>query len=94
MATTASKNGRFIAAIVGGADKTIWLGQSVATGTAVLSPIFAKASDLWGRRWILVIAMTFGAIGSIIISSCTSMYMAIVGSAFDWVSYGVQVKPY
>ena len=54
----------------------------------------AKASDLWGRRYILLGSSVLAVVGSIIIARCTSMNMCIAGAVLLGIAFGVQVCAY
>ncbi|KAJ9118374.1 hypothetical protein QFC24_006203 [Naganishia onofrii] len=79
-----------IAIPLGGAEKSIWLSQSIAIATAVLSPVFSRGSDLFGRKYFVVGACVCGFVGGLVIGRATSMNMAIAGAAITGISYGAQ----
>ncbi|KAK6364118.1 hypothetical protein LTS17_012471 [Exophiala oligosperma] len=81
---------RNIAAAVGGSTETTWLSQVIAIVTCVLAPPVSQAADLWGRKWLIVMLTLFGFVGSIVVSRCTSMAMAIGGEVISAISFGAQ----
>ncbi|KAI5450883.1 hypothetical protein NCC49_002624 [Naganishia albida] len=81
---------RDIAVKIGDSGRAVWLSQSVAVCTAVLSPIFSRGSDLFGRKYFLVGACTAGFVGDLIVSRANTMNMAIAGAAISGISYGAQ----
>lgn len=83
---------RSIVATVGGSDKIAWLTIVITFHPILLGPPIAQAADLWGRKWIVVIAMAAGTIGCIIVSRSNSIGMAIAGQAiagFNQVAQGL-----
>ena len=86
----ASALSRDIAAVVGGSDKSSWIGNSIPIIAVVLSPPISQAADLWGRKWFLVGSTVTGFVGCIIISRTTSMPMAIAGAVFAALSFAAQ----
>jgi MFS family permease len=56
----------------------------------VLGPIVAQAADYWGRKGLLVMLTSMGAVGSIIVSCATSMNMAIAGFCVIGIAFGAQ----
>lgn len=81
---------RDIAAVVGGSEKSSWIGSSVPVIAVVLSSPVSQASDLWGRKWFLVGLTTAGSVGCIVTSRATSMNMAIAGAVIAGLSFGAQ----
>jgi MFS family permease len=88
--TGASAYARDIAAVVGGSDKSSWIGNSIPIIAVVLSSPISQAADLWGRKWFFVGLTASGGVGCIIISRTTSMSMAIAGGVIAGLSYGAQ----
>lgn len=86
----AGSHARDIAAIVGGSDKSSWIGSSVPILAVVLSCPISQAADLWGRKWFLVGLTALGGVGCIITSRANSMSMAIAGGVIAAVSFGAQ----
>jgi MFS family permease len=66
------------------------LSQAIVITTVALGPPVSQATDIWGRKWFLVILTACGAVGSIIISRATSMSMAIAGECICGLAYGSQ----
>lgn len=79
-------------AIVGGSGLSVWPNASIAICTAVTGPIMAQASDLWGRRWFLIVACTAAVVGSLVTSRASSMKMVIAGQVVAGLGFGSQVR--
>lgn len=86
----AGSHARDIASIVGGSDKSSWIGSSVPILAVVLSCPISQAADLWGRKWFLVGLTALGGVGCIITSRANSMSMAIAGGVIAAGSFGAQ----
>ena len=84
---TIFKFSRYIAADIGGSDKTVWMSQAIVIVTVVLGPPASQAADYFGRKWLLAISSCFGVVGAIIVSRATSMGMAIGGQSIESVAY-------
>jgi MFS family permease len=84
--------GRNISTLLGDSGNAVWLSQSVAVCTAVLAPVFSRGSDLFGRKYFVVLGCAAGFVGDLIVSRATSMNMAIAGAAISGISYGAQVS--
>jgi hypothetical protein len=82
---------RNVAAVVDGSTSATWMNASVGIMTAVFSPVFSHASDLWGRKWFIVISGVAGLAGCLIVGKASSMNMAIAGEVLAGLSYGAQV---
>lgn len=79
-----------VAAVVGGADRSVWLAQTIVIVTVVLGPVVGQAVDYWGRKWFLVLLTLCAVVGSIVVSRATSMGVAIAGEVICGLSYGAQ----
>ena len=88
--TGASARSRDTAAVVGGSEKSSWIGNSIPIIAVVLSSPISQAADLWGRKWFLVGSTVTGFVGCIIISRSTSMSMAIAGAVVGGLSFAAQ----
>ncbi|KAK7890531.1 hypothetical protein LTR67_007739 [Exophiala xenobiotica] len=81
---------RSIAAVVGGEAISSWPATAINILTAATIPPIARAADLWGRKWFLVVPTSLGFVGSIIVSRASSMHMAIAGFVVGGASFGAQ----
>ena len=81
---------RDIAAVVGGESISTWPATAINILTAATIPPIARAADLWGRKWFLVVPTSMGFVGSMIVARASSMQMAIAGSVFGGMSFGAQ----
>ena len=65
-----------------------WVGGAYLLAQATAAPIWAKLSDIWGRKPILmtVVAMYFAS--SIVCAMAKSMEMLIIGRAFQGTAGG------
>ena len=55
-----------VTATLGGVEQRAWVVQVIAIAAAVLAPPLGLASDLVGRRWILIFSMLLGLAGALI----------------------------
>lgn len=60
-----------------------WVGAAFLLGTAAAMPIWAKLSDIWGRKHILLIAVAMFFASSIVCALSASMAMLIAGRAIQ-----------
>ncbi|KAF5684876.1 hypothetical protein FCIRC_3720 [Fusarium circinatum] len=81
---------RDISAVVGGSNDSVWYSEVIAILTALLGIPASQASDLWGRKRILVFLTSCGFIGSLIIAKASSSGTAIAGFAISGISFGAQ----
>jgi MFS family permease len=65
-----------------------WIGGAYLLANNVGSPIWVRFSDIWGRKPVLLAAITLFAVGSTISAASTSMAMLIVGRAVQGVPGG------
>lgn len=81
---------RSIAAVIGGESISSWPASAINILTAATIPPIARAADLWGRKWFLVVPTSLGFVGSIIVARASSMEMAIAGFVVGGASFGAQ----
>ncbi|EXJ84231.1 hypothetical protein A1O3_04898 [Capronia epimyces CBS 606.96] len=65
-----------------------WIGASYVIATTAVGPIWAKLSDIWGRKPILLLTVALYFASSIICAASSSMGMLIVGRTLQGVSGG------
>ncbi|KAJ5129717.1 uncharacterized protein N7515_005756 [Penicillium bovifimosum] len=65
-----------------------WIGGAYLLSSAASACIWAKLSDIWGRKPILLLAVAWFFISSIICGAATSMEMLIAGRALQGVAGG------
>lgn len=65
-----------------------WIGSALALATAASSPIWAKVSDIWGRKPVLLAAVAFFFLSSIVCATSISMGMLIAGRALRGAACG------
>lgn len=70
------------------ADGYAWIGGAYLLGSTASSLIWAKFSDIWGRKPILLCAVTGYFFSSIICALSNSMTMLIVGRALQGIAGG------
>ena len=73
---------------LGSADQFAWIGAAYLLGSTTSSPIWAKLSDIWGRKPILLAAVAFYFFSSILCALSTSMTMLIAGRALQGLGGG------
>ncbi|SCZ98974.1 BZ3500_MvSof-1268-A1-R1_Chr3-1g05742 [Microbotryum saponariae] len=66
-------------AALGNSAQSIWLINIVSTFQACVGPPLMYASDLFDRRWILVVVSFIAVVGSVVASRATSFGMGLVG---------------
>lgn len=77
-----------IAARLQSAAGYTWIGGAYLLANAAGGPIWAKLSDIWGRKPILLLAVTWFCVGSIICATAVNMKMLIAGRAFQGTAGG------
>ncbi|KAF1987284.1 putative MFS transporter [Aulographum hederae CBS 113979] len=65
-----------------------WIGGAYLLANAAASPIWAKLSDIWGRKLILLVAVAWFAASSIVCAKASSMRMLIAGRALQGTAGG------
>ncbi|KAF7547299.1 hypothetical protein G7046_g9045 [Stylonectria norvegica] len=70
-------------AVVGGADKVVWVQGVIAFHPIILGPVVGRAADFWGRKWFMVGSLIMGVIGCIITSRATNFGQAIAGQVIS-----------
>ncbi|KAJ5928661.1 Efflux pump dotC [Penicillium verhagenii] len=65
-----------------------WIGGAYLLANAAGSCIWAKLSDIWGRKMILLIAVAFFFVSSIVCAAAVNMQMLIAGRALQGIAGG------
>ncbi|KAB8238989.1 MDR family MFS transporter [Aspergillus alliaceus] len=65
-----------------------WVGGAYLLASAAAAPIWAKLSDIWGRKPILLIAVLWFFLSSIVCAAAVNMKMLIAGRALQGVAGG------
>jgi MFS family permease len=65
-----------------------WIGGAYLLANAVFGPIWAKLSDIWGRKGVLLAAVALFFASSIICATAVNMRMLIIGRAFQGTAGG------
>ncbi|KAL8933684.1 MAG: hypothetical protein Q9211_005645, partial [Gyalolechia sp. 1 TL-2023] len=66
----------------------LWIGSAYLLANAAGAPLWAKFSDIWGRKPILLVAVIFFAASSVICALAKNMVMLIVGRALQGTAGG------
>lgn len=77
-----------IAADLASAAGYTWIGAAYLLASAVAGPIWAKLSDIWGRKLIVLVALALFFASSAVCATARTMEALIVGRAFQGVSGG------
>ena len=77
-----------ISAALHSASGYTWIGAAYVLANAAVGPIWAKCSDIWGRKLALLVAVGGFAVSSTIAAASTSMSMLIAGRAMQGIAGG------
>jgi len=66
----------------------VWIGGAYLLANAAAGPIWAKLSDIWGRKPVLLSAVALFFVSSIVCAQAVSMRMLIIGRAFQGAAGG------
>jgi Na+/melibiose symporter-like transporter len=77
-----------ICADLNSATGYVWIGASYLIANAVSSPIWAKLSDIWGRKVIMLAALVIFAASSAMCGAAKDMKLLIAGRAVQGVAGG------
>lgn len=67
-----------------------WMSQSITIIIVILAPPLSQFADLWGRKWIVILTLVCGGVGSFIASRAQNMATMIGAFCVIGVSYGCQ----
>ncbi|KAF3764673.1 MFS general substrate transporter [Cryphonectria parasitica EP155] len=65
-----------------------WVGSAFMLSGAVVAPIWAKLSDIWGRKSILLVAVAIFFLGSTLCATAVSLPMLLIGRVTQGVPAG------
>ncbi|KAL6706835.1 hypothetical protein ACN47E_004978 [Coniothyrium glycines] len=65
-----------------------WIGGAYLLANAASGPIWAKLSDIWGRKLIMLLALAIFFASSALCAEATTMEMLIIGRAFQGTAGG------
>jgi len=77
-----------ISASLHSASGYTWIGSAYLLANAAAAPIWAKFSDIWGRKPILLICVAWFFVSSIVCATAKSMTVLILGRALQGVAGG------
>ncbi|KAM3076252.1 hypothetical protein ACMFMG_006240 [Clarireedia jacksonii] len=66
----------------------VWIGGAYLLANAATGPIWAKFSDIWGRKLVLLIAVGLFAAASLLVALSTKISMLIAGRSLQGVASG------
>ncbi|KAH8753134.1 MFS multidrug transporter-like protein [Hyaloscypha finlandica] len=70
----------------------IWIGGAYLLAKAATGPIWAQCSDIWGRKFVLLTAVSLFAAASILAALSTDMPMLVAGRALQGAAGGGLVQ--
>ncbi|PVH82703.1 hypothetical protein DL98DRAFT_414561 [Cadophora sp. DSE1049] len=65
-----------------------WIGSAYSLATAVTVPVWAKVSDIWGRKPLLLLAIAIFFLGSLLCGTARAMVWLIMARALQGVGGG------
>ena len=77
-----------ISADLKAASGYLWIGGAYILASAAGAPLWAKLSDIWGRKLILLAAVAWFAGSSVLCARASSIEMLIIGRAFQGTAGG------
>lgn len=86
---TSSNMAAQLLARLGQGELANWVVPTITTGATVTILLFGANSDLFGRRWFLLIANIVNMIGYILCASATNTSMLIAGLGFNGAGSGM-----
>src|SRR5882762_11540862 len=78
---------------LGGFHQFPWLFSAYLLGQAVTTPIYAKLSDVFGRKPVLLLGVALFLLGSILCAAAGNMLAVIVFRAIQGIGAGVVQPP-
>lgn len=77
-----------IAAELGGLDQTSWVAAGYLLASTVMAPLYGRMGDRFGRRDVMLVALTLFAIGSLACALAPSMRLLIAARVLQGVGGG------
>jgi MFS family permease len=77
-----------ISAALNSSSGFVWIGGAYMLANASAGTIWAKLSDIWGRKPILLILVVWFAVSSVVCATAKDMTSLIVGRAFQGTAGG------
>jgi MFS family permease len=74
------------------ANGYVWIGGAYLLANSAGGPIWAKISDIWGRKPILLTAVAMFFVSSIICAKAVDMKMLIIGRSLQGAAGGGMVQ--
>jgi MFS family permease len=87
-ATILSTAAPTISADLNSAAGYTWIGASFLIANSASGPIWAKLSDIWGRKLIVLVALAVFFASSAVCATATTMEALIIGRAFQGAASG------
>ena len=66
----------------------VWVGSSYTLASTSLTPVWAKFSDFWGRKKMMILANAFFLAGSLLVGLSASINMLIAGRIVQGIGGG------
>lgn len=82
-----------INADIGPSPEIVWVSLTFTLSLAVCFLPFGRLTDIFGRRWFIVIGNLFAAVGCAISGSATNINTLIGGNTFIGIAATVQISP-
>lgn len=79
---------RTIADDLNGLDQQVWVSTAFLVTSTVMTPIYGKLSDIFGRRPLFIIAIVIFLVGSLLSGFANSMYMLAAFRAIQGIGAG------
>jgi MFS family permease len=75
-----------------GSSGFVWIGGAYLLAQGAATPIWAKLSDIWGRKPILLLAVVWFSGSSVICATAKTMNVLIIGRAFQGTGGGALMQ--
>ena len=77
-----------VTSAIGGEAQYVWIANSFVLAQTVVQPLFAQISDLFGRRWPMIVSVALFALGSGIAGGSSNVAMLIAGRTVQGLGSG------
>jgi MFS family permease len=67
-----------------GGDNYVWVGSAYSLSSTAILPLSGALADVFGRKPIMLISISFFAIGSALAGASQNMNMMIAGRSMSW----------